>query len=132
LVALAVVKADRTIDEVADLRPAEVTFAAASVEIILELFPSLTVVLDFEEAGPLSPKRGRITAEQAEGDKLSEAWLVAVGKEAALVPTLEPQFGVRLVGGRRPATFPFNKVSQTGIVWRPGSARRAWLAHGGK
>ncbi len=93
IVTLAVEEPYRILDKFCDFRLAQMTLAAAFVEIQFQLRPALLVVLNLPEMFPFGTKRFWKTVSEAKRDKLREAWLIAMRQITALIPTAKALSG---------------------------------------
>ncbi len=89
-----------TAHEPGNPRLRQLAFAAASVQVRLQLRPALAIVLDSPQMLPLRTKRLGKTVQQSEGHELCESRFIAMRQIAAFVPAAET-LNCILVLGRR-------------------------------
>ncbi|MGV3661964.1 MAG: hypothetical protein ACO1TE_17400 [Prosthecobacter sp.] len=93
----------------------QVACAQAAVQPCLKLDASSTGVLDVKELFPICAQFLGKTVSQAEGDKLSQAALVAMGQIASFLPAVEACHLLFLGGrgGSVPLTFNYSSHLRT-------------------
>ena len=122
-------ESDRLFDELGNLRPAQITFAPASVEIRFQLRATLLVILNFPKMLPFRAKRFRKRISQSKRDELRQSRFIAMRQVTAFMPTAKTALEVFDLRRRRPAAFALDQIAHAGIVRRPGTTRFACLTH---